>query len=79
MMASLEYLGLVVAVALMIGALLVTAERRLSHRPPVRPIPVLVRPLAEPRPVVVRPRPPRVARRPAPPPRGPVVELPSWW
>jgi hypothetical protein len=78
-MAALEYLGLVLAVVLAFTALLVLSERRLGHRPPVRPLPVLVRPLREPRPPPVRPRQPRSPRRPPPEPRGPIVELPRWW
>jgi hypothetical protein len=78
-MAALEYLGILLAVVLMAGALLVVSERRLGHRAPVRPLPTLVAPLRDPRPPTPRPpRPPRPRREP-PPPRGPTVELPSWW
>ncbi|MCU0308556.1 MAG: hypothetical protein MUE51_12465 [Thermoleophilia bacterium] len=86
-----EYLGLVAAVGLLVGALLVVRPHLGGRTPPVRPIPAVVRllgapvrlmapapaPAARPAPPRAR-RAPRVRRRPPPPPPRPVLMLPEW-
>src|SRR5205823_10597944 len=81
----IEYLGLIAAVAAVVGGLLVLRPQAVSRRPPVRPLAPFVRILSElapaPLPRAKRPRPAR-PRRPVPrPPRpGPlVVPLPTWF
>ncbi|HJZ60726.1 MAG TPA: hypothetical protein VKD47_01085 [Miltoncostaeaceae bacterium] len=83
---SLEYLGLVAAIAAIVVALAVVRPHSLGARAPVRPVPAIVRligrPLVElhpPRPS--RPRAPRPARPRRPRPRPdppPLVPLPDW-
>jgi hypothetical protein len=81
---AVEYLGLVAAVAILMGGLLAVGEHRVRREAPVDPIAVLVRVVTPP----AAPPPPRVRRagarpraarrtRPAPPPR-PVVDVPRW-
>jgi hypothetical protein len=78
---TLEYLGLVGCVAIVIGGLLVLREHTVGRRAPVRPVPVLERLLD-----VLRDEPPRVRTtrvRPRPAPRRPArprptVEVPDW-
>ena len=78
---TLEYLGLVGCVVLVIGGLLVLREHTVGRHAPVRPIPVLERLLD-----VLRDEPPRVRTtrvrtrpKPRPPARPrPTVEVPDW-
>lgn len=78
---TIEYLGLVSCVALVIGGLLVLRQHTVGRHAPVRPIPVLERLLD-----VLRDEPPRVRPptvRPRPRPRRPTrpratVEVPDW-
>jgi len=80
-----EYVGLVAAVAAVVGGLLVLRPHTISRTPPVRPLAPFVRILAE----LASPAPPRPptahparARRPVPrrPAAGPlVVALPRWF
>jgi len=83
-----EYLGVICAVAILLGGLLAVGEHRVRRQAPVDPVEVVARPLMPP----AVPRPPRVrtapaagatatpvTRRPRPPrPRRPVVEVPRW-
>ena len=83
-----EYLGVLAAVAVLMGGLLVVGEHRVRRQAPVDPVEVLARAVAVPAP----PPPPRARRvpgvgeRPAPtprrkrkaPPERPVVEVPRW-
>jgi hypothetical protein len=83
---AVEYLGLLGAVAILMGGLLVVGEHRVRREAPVDPVEVLVQVVKTP----ARPRPPRVRRAgsvaPRPPvrrprparPERPVVEVPRW-
>ena len=81
--AALEYLGIVCAVAVAFGALLVVRQVTVERRAPVRPVEPIVRllDLLRDPPTVVRRSPPRGVRprvTPAPTPRV-VVEVPRWF
>jgi hypothetical protein len=79
-----EYLGVVVAVGVLMLGLLALREHEPSRTPPIAPVERLARLIAVPRPAprprvrprpAARPRPPRAA--PARPPR-PKVLVPGW-
>jgi hypothetical protein len=83
-----EYLGVIGAVAILLGGLLAVGEHRVRREAPVDPVEVVARvltPPAPPRPPRVRPapaagsRPAPAIRRPRPArPTRPVVEVPRW-
>jgi hypothetical protein len=80
---AVEYLGLLGAVAILMGGLLVVGEHRVRREAPVDPIEVVARAVTAPPPPRVRrapaPRAKPAARRPRPaPPARPVVEVPRW-
>lgn len=81
--ATVDYLGAVAAVGLLLLALLVVREHRPERRPPLNPV-ATVAALVRPAPIVrppaparpARPRPPRRPRPPGPP--RPTVLAPIW-
>ena len=77
-LAAAEYVGLVAAVALVMGALLVLRPHDAGRRAPVRPLPAIIELIGAPvQPVVRPPRPPRKRRR-RPPPEPHIVDVPDW-
>jgi hypothetical protein len=86
-LAAAEYVGIVLVVALVLGALLVLRPHSPGRTPPVRPIPAIMRLLGESQRLLEPPRPPappgpRPRPRPRPPrPRPaplPQIEVPEW-
>ena len=81
-----EYLGVIAAVAVLLGGLVTVGEHRVRRQAPVDPVEVLVKAVTRPslpRPPRARPAPWAVARpaprRPRPAlPERPVVEVPRW-
>ena len=84
---AVDYLAIIGVVSTLFVGLTTLVPHRPDRRPPVNPIPAIVRllgtPLAnlEPRPVT--PRPPGRPRPPRRPPRRPkppvTIPLPEWW
>jgi hypothetical protein len=85
-LAAAEYVGIVLVVALVMGALLVLRPHSPGRTPPVRPIPAIMRLLGEPQRLLEPPRPPVTPGRPRPRPRRPrprpaplpQIEVPEW-
>jgi hypothetical protein len=79
---TLEYAGLVAAVAIIIGALLIARPHVVGRTPPLRPVTPLARllqPLERPRPArPARPAPPRRPTRPRTRRPSVVVRVPDW-